>query len=126
MFLHHPLLNRTIAAIAAIAAATCSQQLLPSVTHGWLIQEVTPEIIRQAQQCGLDMVCPRANALTADGVQQLVDQGFVVRAWGVKKLEVGLSSCLLARLGQHCWVHKLFPHCSSLLQLSSAVSVTFA
>lgn len=63
-------------------------QLLPQVPHGWLIQEVTPDIIHTAQQAGLRMVCPRANALTADVVQALKMQGFVVRAWGVKTIEV--------------------------------------
>lgn len=63
-------------------------QLLPSVPHGWLIQEVTDDIISTAKKCGFKMVCPRANALTTAGVQQLVDEGFVVRAWGVKSIEV--------------------------------------
>jgi hypothetical protein len=63
-------------------------QLLPHVAHGWLIQEVTPDAIATAAACGFEMVCPRANALTAAGVQQLVAHGFAVRAWGVKTIEV--------------------------------------
>lgn len=63
-------------------------QLLPEVPHGWLIQEVTPDTIRTAQQPGFEMVCPRANALTAEGVQLLKQARFAVRAWGVKNLEV--------------------------------------
>jgi hypothetical protein len=34
------------------------------------------------------MVCPRANALTAEGVAQLRKAGLAVRAWGVKSIEV--------------------------------------
>lgn len=68
-------------------------QLLPEVPHGWLIQEVTPDITSTAQQAGFDMVCPRANALTAEGVQVLKQAGFAVRAWGVKSLEVSPGYC---------------------------------
>lgn len=63
-------------------------QLLPEVPHGWLIQELTSDIIATAKQSGFEMVCPRANALTADGVRELKAAGFVVRAWGVKTIEV--------------------------------------
>jgi hypothetical protein len=63
-------------------------QLLPEVPHGWLIQEVTPDIISTAVQSGLEMVCPRANALTAEGVAHLKQAGLAVRAWGVKSIEV--------------------------------------
>ena len=63
-------------------------QLLPEVQHGWLIQEVAPDIVQTARECGFEMVCPRANALTAEGVQALKAAGFVVRAWGVKSIEV--------------------------------------
>ena len=63
-------------------------QLLPGVPHGWLIQEVTPDIIATAKQAGFEMVCPRANALTPAGVLSLKQEGFAVRAWGVKTIEV--------------------------------------
>lgn len=54
-----------------------------------MIQEVTPDVVSTASQSGCcDMVCPRANALTAEGVQALKQQGVAVRAWGVKTLEV--------------------------------------
>lgn len=69
------------------------RQLLPEVPHGWLIQEVTPDITSTAQQAGFEMVCPRANALTAKGVQVLKQAGFAVRAWGVKGLEVSPGYC---------------------------------
>lgn len=49
---------------------------------------MSPDIIQTAQQSGFEMVCPRANALTAEGVQALKAAGFVVRAWGVKSIEV--------------------------------------
>lgn len=64
-------------------------QLLPQVPHGWLIQEVTQELVDQAKACGFNMLCPRANALTPEVVQLIKSQGLVVRAWGVKTIEVG-------------------------------------
>lgn len=63
-------------------------QVLPGVPHGWLIQELTSELISKAQASGFEMLCPRANALTAEGVQQIKQQGPVVRAWGVKTIDV--------------------------------------
>jgi hypothetical protein len=74
-------------------------QLLPEVPHGWLIQEVISDIIETAKQSGFEMVCPRANALTADGVQELKAAGFVVRAWGLKTIEV---SDRIGCIGVHC------------------------
>jgi glycerophosphoryl diester phosphodiesterase len=53
-----------------------------------LVQEVTPDIIAAAAQQGLELVCPRANALTAEGVQQLTAHGLAVRAWGVRTLQL--------------------------------------
>jgi hypothetical protein len=62
--------------------------LLPEVPHGWLIQEVNPDLINTAKQSGFEMVCPRGNALTREAVQILRQEGFAVRAWGVKSIEV--------------------------------------
>lgn len=78
-------------------------QLLPEVTHGWLIQEVTPEVIHTAKQAGFQMVCPRANALTPEGVRALNQEGFRVRAWGVKTIEVR-GCCYNTLVG---WQHSL-------------------
>ncbi|WIA15009.1 hypothetical protein OEZ85_001712 [Tetradesmus obliquus] len=65
-----------------------SKQLLPSVQHGWLIQEVSNELLDTAAACGFEMLCPRANALTAEGVALIKSRGLVVRAWGVKTIEL--------------------------------------
>eukprot|EP00878_Enallax_costatus_P021742 GHUV01023033.1.p1 GENE.GHUV01023033.1~~GHUV01023033.1.p1 ORF type:complete len:287 (+),score=73.28 GHUV01023033.1:40-900(+) len=65
-----------------------SKTLLPRIPHGWLIQEVTQDIIDTAKACGLEMICPRANALTQEAVKLLKREGFVVRAWGVKSIEL--------------------------------------
>jgi len=65
-----------------------SKKLMPEVMHSWLIQEVTPEVIEQAKVAGLDGICPRANALTKEGCQMLQEEGFYVRAWGVKTVEL--------------------------------------
>jgi hypothetical protein len=74
-------------------ATLITTQLLPSVPHGWLIQEVSQELVAQAAACGFEMLCPRANALTAEGVQLIRSRGLVVRAWGVKTLEVRCVAC---------------------------------
>lgn len=80
-------------------------QLLPSVQHGWLIQEVSNELLDTAAACGFEMLCPRANALTAEGVALIKSRGLVVRAWGVKTIEVRCNACEqhARRLGlAHC------------------------
>lgn len=63
-------------------------QLLPGLPHAWLIQEVEEANLEQAVAAGLDGVCPRANALTPEGVAAARAKGLYVRAWGVKTLEV--------------------------------------
>lgn len=56
--------------------------------HALLIQEVTPEAVAEALQAGAECVCPRANALTPEGVGMLRAEKLEVRAWGVRTVEV--------------------------------------
>jgi glycerophosphoryl diester phosphodiesterase len=70
------------------ALALCWLQLLPALPHAWLIQEVEEPALEQTVAAGLDGVCPRANALTPEGVAAAHAKGLYVRAWGVKTLEV--------------------------------------
>ena len=62
----------------------CWLQLLPSVRHGWLVQELTEEALAQASAAGIDQICPRANATTREAVTAALARGFSVRGWGVK------------------------------------------
>ncbi|GLC41432.1 hypothetical protein PLESTF_000290600 [Pleodorina starrii] len=63
-----------------------SLTLLPGVTHGWLVHELTDDIIREALAAGCRQVCPRANVLSAAAVQLPAAAGLSVRAWGVKDM----------------------------------------
>ncbi|GIL43774.1 hypothetical protein Vafri_1398 [Volvox africanus] len=65
-----------------------SLQLLPEITHGWLVHELTDERIQEALAVGCRQLCPRANVLTADGVQRAVSAGLSVRAWGIKDMQL--------------------------------------
>jgi hypothetical protein len=65
-----------------------SMQALSSIRHGWLIQEISDEVLRTAKEAGVHQICPRANACTREGVDAARDAGFTVRGWGVKSLQV--------------------------------------
>ncbi|GLI69906.1 hypothetical protein VaNZ11_014613 [Volvox africanus] len=72
-----------------------SLQLLPDITHGWLVHELTDERIQEALAMGCRQLCPRANVLTADTVQRAVSAGLSVRAWGIKDIQVSVSRLLI-------------------------------
>jgi glycerophosphoryl diester phosphodiesterase len=55
----------------------------PQLATGWLVPEVGDAVLTQARNIGLRQICPRANMVTADLVNRLHAEGFVVRAWGV-------------------------------------------
>ena len=50
---------------------------------GWLLPEVSDDVIAQARTLGVRQICPRANTVTAELVSRLHAEGFAVRAWGV-------------------------------------------
>jgi glycerophosphoryl diester phosphodiesterase len=50
---------------------------------GWLLPEVSDDVIAQARAMGVRQICPRANTVTAELVSRLHAEGFAVRAWGV-------------------------------------------
>jgi glycerophosphoryl diester phosphodiesterase len=55
----------------------------PELPLGWLVAEVTDEIIGQARAIGARQLCPQAPVVTPELVRRLHGEGFVVRAWGV-------------------------------------------
>lgn len=63
-------------------------QLLPGVRHGWLVHELSEDVLAIAQQSGIKQICPRANISTAESIQRALQAGLSVRGWGVKSLEV--------------------------------------
>lgn len=85
----------------ALSRPPSGTQMLPAVPHGWLIQQVSSELVDQAAACGFEMLCARANALSAEGVQLARSRGLAVRAWGVRTLEVRGSPCW-----QQAFIHK--------------------
>ena len=56
----------------------------PKYRVGWLVKEITPEIIKGLDDIGADEICPIASALTKENVDMLHKLGFRVRAWGIK------------------------------------------
>ncbi len=66
-----------------------SRRLLPAVQHAWLIQEWSPDLASPARAAAVRVICPRANALTRRGVEEIKAAGFLVRAWGVRDVQVG-------------------------------------
>ena len=58
--------------------------------HALLVHELDDGVAADAaaRVHGLRQVCPRANVLTAEGVEAARRRGLSVRAWGVKSLEL--------------------------------------
>ena len=63
-------------------------QELVGVRHGWLVQEITPEVLQAAAEAGVHGLYPRANVCTAEGIAAAHAAGLSVRAWGVHNLQV--------------------------------------
>jgi glycerophosphoryl diester phosphodiesterase len=55
----------------------------PELPTGWLVTEVSDEVVARARALTLTQICPRANTVTPELVRRLHAEGFVVRAWGV-------------------------------------------
>ena len=70
-------------------------QLLPGVRHGWLVQLIDDGTLEAAAEAGVHGLYPRANAVTAAAVAAALADGFSVRAWGVKNVEVSSRGCHL-------------------------------
>ena len=60
----------------------------PELPTGWLVADVTDEVLADARRMKLTQLCPRANAVTPALVERLHAEGFVVRAWGVANEEL--------------------------------------
>lgn len=60
------------------------RRLAPELCTGWLLREVDSQKMETAQRLGLSQICPKGEAVTRDLVATMHDQGFVVRAWGIR------------------------------------------
>ncbi len=55
---------------------------------GWLVPEINDSVIAQAQELGVEQLCPLAPQVTTELVADLHEKGFWVRAWGVATPEL--------------------------------------
>jgi len=60
----------------------------PELSAGWLVREMDDAIIGQALEMGLKLLCPLAESVTPELVNNLHQKGFVVRPWGANDLEL--------------------------------------
>ena len=60
----------------------------PELPLGWLVREVSDSVIAQARGMAVTQFCPRGDAITAELVRRLHDEGFNVRAWAVSTEEI--------------------------------------
>ena len=54
---------------------------------GYLLRELNDEVIRQLKSIGGYQICPNVKDITVENVKMLKEQGFSVRAWGIKTEE---------------------------------------
>ena len=52
----------------------------PELPTGWLVGEISDAVIAQAHALGCTQLCPRASSVTAEIVQRLHTEDFIVRA----------------------------------------------
>ncbi len=60
----------------------------PQYKAGYLAREIDPSLLKMLKEIGVEQICPDAAQLTPDLVKTLHQQGFSVRAWGVKTEEL--------------------------------------
>ena len=60
----------------------------PELPAGWLLRQIDEAVIAKARALGLAQLCPKADIVTPQLVNQLRAAGFNVRAWGVANEEL--------------------------------------
>lgn len=63
------------------------RRLAPGLPTGWLVKQVTDEVITAARNLGIAQICPRADRMDESLVRRLHGEGFSVRAWGISSEE---------------------------------------
>jgi glycerophosphoryl diester phosphodiesterase len=71
---------------------TVIREYAPEFTTGYLAIKITPELLRQMKEDGIEELCPEAQAMTQDLVREWKAMGFSVRAWGVYNEELMKSA----------------------------------
>ena len=60
----------------------------PGYELGYLTCDVSDGVINKLKKLGAEEICPEAKVLTTELVQSLHEQGFRIRAWGVRNEEL--------------------------------------
>ena len=61
------------------------KKIAPEFRVGWLVKEVTDEVLHELAAIGGDELCPPADLVTAERVRAWHAAGFNVRAWGATR-----------------------------------------
>jgi glycerophosphoryl diester phosphodiesterase len=61
--------------------------LLPEIPLAWLVQELSADMLDDSERSGFQFVCPRADTVTGEMVQEAKRRGFRIRAWGLRSNE---------------------------------------
>jgi len=61
--------------------------LLPQIPLAWLVQEMSTEMLDDSERSGFQFVCPRADTVTGEAIEEAKRRGFRVRAWGLRSNE---------------------------------------
>jgi len=66
-----------------LSALEETRRLADELPTGWLVSAIDEAIVADTLRLGLTQLCPRADIVTAEMVNDLHGRGLVVRAWGV-------------------------------------------
>ena len=61
--------------------------LLPQISLAWLVQELSTDILDDSERSGFQFVCPRADTVTGEAIEEAKRRGFRIRAWGLRSNE---------------------------------------
>lgn len=60
-----------------------SIKIMPNIAHGWLLQKIDKESLKQAVDLGLSGIYPNAGKVTEKQIKDANAAGLVVRTWGI-------------------------------------------
>ena len=60
------------------------KELYPTAKIGLLTREVNSVVLASLKEIGAEQICPKADLITPELVRELHNEGFSVRAWGVR------------------------------------------
>ncbi|MGI6279828.1 MAG: glycerophosphodiester phosphodiesterase [Acutalibacteraceae bacterium] len=75
--------NKTVVTSFSFEYISKFRLLAPEFPIGWLVREINDDIINSLKSINAEEICPKAEILTAELVDDLHSKGFRVRAWGV-------------------------------------------